>query len=424
MNGALSVSGTEADATIEYSTNGTDWSSSFTPSEGSNTVYVRQTDVAGNVSSPSTAYTFTLDTQAPVFISAAISEGHVILRYTDSYDLDSNSIPTEDAFNVYVNGSVATVSSVIINPSERTVTLTFADPLSVGDFVTISYSDATENNDAHAIQDLAGNDSVSFSHYVVNTVSMDVKPPYLPDPTPREPSRGIHIPDGYYPIPGTSTIIEPARSVALSGSTLDDDLSSAIWTHQLLIVNNPDSHYILVEQYSTFSLTHGVFRHTDPNANMTYEASLSDGRPLPDWIQFDTASGRFFAKPPHGTEGSMDIKVTARDDKGHTAVVNFLLHVKEKKATRAADQENHEVHALDYIELDSNSGTHDYFELEGAILSGKDLTDVKTSALLEVKGCPSLAEQLARNSIRGNVDEIDMILSNIKTGIQEKQVSI
>ncbi|MCO5976180.1 Ig-like domain-containing protein, partial [Ideonella oryzae] len=37
----------------------------FTPVEGSNTVYVRQTDAAGNVSAVSTAYTFTLDTAAP-----------------------------------------------------------------------------------------------------------------------------------------------------------------------------------------------------------------------------------------------------------------------------------------------------------------------------------------------------------------------
>ncbi|MBK3759307.1 retention module-containing protein [Stutzerimonas frequens] len=62
-NGALNISGTEAGATVEYSTDGgKTWSSTFTPVEGSNTVSVRQTDVAGNVSG-ATTISFVLDTQ-------------------------------------------------------------------------------------------------------------------------------------------------------------------------------------------------------------------------------------------------------------------------------------------------------------------------------------------------------------------------
>jgi hypothetical protein len=62
----LSVSDNEANALVEYSTNGgTVWTSSFTAATGANSVQVRQTDVAGNVSSASTAYTFTLDAAAP-----------------------------------------------------------------------------------------------------------------------------------------------------------------------------------------------------------------------------------------------------------------------------------------------------------------------------------------------------------------------
>src|SRR5258707_10952995 len=60
--GALSLSGIESGATVEYSTNGgTTWTTSFTPIEGPNAVLVRQTDVAGNVSS-ATSLSFTLDT--------------------------------------------------------------------------------------------------------------------------------------------------------------------------------------------------------------------------------------------------------------------------------------------------------------------------------------------------------------------------
>ena len=60
--GALSLSGIESGATVEYSINGgATWTTSFTPVEGPNMVLVRQTDVAGNVSS-ATSFSFTLDT--------------------------------------------------------------------------------------------------------------------------------------------------------------------------------------------------------------------------------------------------------------------------------------------------------------------------------------------------------------------------
>ena len=64
-NGALTLAGIEIGATVEYSTNGgTTWTTSFTPVEGLNTVLVRQTDAAGNVSGVSTL-SFILGTTPP-----------------------------------------------------------------------------------------------------------------------------------------------------------------------------------------------------------------------------------------------------------------------------------------------------------------------------------------------------------------------
>ncbi|MBP0596381.1 Ig-like domain repeat protein, partial [Paraburkholderia sp. LEh10] len=62
--GTLSLSGVESGATVEYSTDGGQtWSGSFSATEGLNTVQVRQTDIAGNVSG-ATGFSFTLDTSA------------------------------------------------------------------------------------------------------------------------------------------------------------------------------------------------------------------------------------------------------------------------------------------------------------------------------------------------------------------------
>ncbi|WP_126224613.1 Ig-like domain-containing protein [Burkholderia ambifaria] len=62
--GTLNLTGVEAGATVEYSTDGGHtWNTSFNAVEGVNDVQVRQTDIAGNTSDP-TAFSFTLDTSA------------------------------------------------------------------------------------------------------------------------------------------------------------------------------------------------------------------------------------------------------------------------------------------------------------------------------------------------------------------------
>uniref|UniRef100_UPI001FC84C03 beta strand repeat-containing protein n=1 Tax=Burkholderia ambifaria TaxID=152480 RepID=UPI001FC84C03 len=62
--GTLNLTGVETGATVEYSTDGGHtWNTSFNAVEGVNDVQVRQTDVAGNTSAP-TSFSFTLDTSA------------------------------------------------------------------------------------------------------------------------------------------------------------------------------------------------------------------------------------------------------------------------------------------------------------------------------------------------------------------------
>ncbi|WP_244103710.1 Ig-like domain-containing protein, partial [Burkholderia ambifaria] len=62
--GTLNLTAVEAGASVEYSIDGGHtWSTSFNAVEGVNDVQVRQTDVAGNTSDPTT-FSFTLDTSA------------------------------------------------------------------------------------------------------------------------------------------------------------------------------------------------------------------------------------------------------------------------------------------------------------------------------------------------------------------------
>ena len=91
-NGALTLAGIEAGALVQYSiNNGTSWSNSFTAVEGPNTVLVRQTDVAGNVSS-ATSLSFTLDTHAPAAPGVALT--------TDSGSSNSDHITNNGALTL------------------------------------------------------------------------------------------------------------------------------------------------------------------------------------------------------------------------------------------------------------------------------------------------------------------------------------
>ncbi|RQZ10058.1 Ig-like domain repeat protein, partial [Burkholderia sp. Bp9031] len=84
--GTLNLTGVETGATVEYSTDGGHtWNTSFSAVEGLNDVQVRQTDVAGNTSDP-TSFSFTLDTSAAA-PSVALST-------------DSGSSPTDHITNV------------------------------------------------------------------------------------------------------------------------------------------------------------------------------------------------------------------------------------------------------------------------------------------------------------------------------------
>uniref|UniRef100_UPI001FC84D6A beta strand repeat-containing protein n=1 Tax=Paraburkholderia terricola TaxID=169427 RepID=UPI001FC84D6A len=81
--GTLTLGGVEGGATVQYSVdNGAHWSSSFSAVEGANSVQVRQTDVAGNISA-ATAFSFTLDTTSPANLSWSYS-GNKLTAATDT----------------------------------------------------------------------------------------------------------------------------------------------------------------------------------------------------------------------------------------------------------------------------------------------------------------------------------------------------
>ncbi|WP_336605417.1 tandem-95 repeat protein [Stutzerimonas stutzeri] len=158
-SGGLNISGIETGATVEYSTDGgNNWSSSFTPGEGNNTVSVRQTDVAGNTSGATTVR-FVLDTLAP-----AITAGQ---QFTYDENQSANavigSVSAQDAVGVVAfrfadSGDDTSADGYFRIDSQGRITLTQAGAAAgVNDFEQAS------NSHDYAIEaiDAAGNVSAA-----------------------------------------------------------------------------------------------------------------------------------------------------------------------------------------------------------------------------------------------------------------------
>ncbi|ARN74373.1 VCBS domain-containing protein [Oceanicoccus sagamiensis] len=189
-DGALTITGQESGASLEYSIDGgKNWSNHFTPVTGANTVAVRQVDIAGNMSSPATL-DFTLDNQvaAPTvslrndtsrtFNAAADgitkdprlsiqSEAGARLEYsTDSGQHWSNGFTASEGANTFLvrqtdiagNQSAATHFSFTLDTTPGTVTV---DPIS-----TDNALNAAENNQPLVITGTTSNTAPGDEVYI------------------------------------------------------------------------------------------------------------------------------------------------------------------------------------------------------------------------------------------------------------------
>jgi large repetitive protein len=66
-------------------------------------------------------------------------------------------------------------------------------------------------------------------------------------------------------------------------------------------------------------LPNDTFTHTRQDATVSLQASQANGRPLPNWLKFDSQTGKFSGTPPEGFGGDLAITVSARDSSGQRA---------------------------------------------------------------------------------------------------------
>ena len=70
-----------------------------------------------------------------------------------------------------------------------------------------------------------------------------------------------------------------------------------------------------------------AFARTNSDQAVELSATLMDGKPLPDWLVFNSQSGVFEGVPPKNLDGELIIKVVCKDKNGHEATAVFRVKV-------------------------------------------------------------------------------------------------
>ncbi|KAJ3449990.1 ig domain-containing protein [Anaeramoeba flamelloides] len=127
---------------------------------------------------------------------------------------------------------------------------------------------------------------------------------------------------------GNATSCGEPYVIVVSGVDTCTDATSGNWT--LTILDDPpqalkpfEDQTFFVNAFNSYQFDNGTF--IDPNGYaLTYEASLSNGEPLPDWLEFDSANRRFTGTASGCTQ-TLTVKVTAIDKCTSTISQNFEI---------------------------------------------------------------------------------------------------
>jgi hypothetical protein len=75
-----------------------------------------------------------------------------------------------------------------------------------------------------------------------------------------------------------------------------------------------------------FSVPRETFAHGRTDTTVTLSATLADGSPLPPWLSFEPAKGKFSGQP-EDFRGELKIRLIARDNQGNQVEVEFSIRI-------------------------------------------------------------------------------------------------
>lgn len=86
------------------------------------------------------------------------------------------------------------------------------------------------------------------------------------------------------------------------------------------------------EAHTDFFIPPDAFAHSNSRAAVYLSATQADGKPLPHWLRFNAATGKFTVDARFCTTAQVSIKVVARDNGGKAAAMQFNIRIGEHGA--------------------------------------------------------------------------------------------
>ncbi|HBN15638.1 MAG TPA: hypothetical protein DD407_11425 [Pseudohongiella sp.] len=207
----------------------------------------------------------------------------------------------------------------------------------------------------------------------------------------------------------------PAVSL-IAGATSGASGSSA-----LILGIEPQNRLLDAGTTISFNVPEGTFLHSDPAASVQLEASMSDGAPLPGWLQFDSEQGVFTGQAPEGTNASFEIEVIARDSNGSEAAATFTLIISDGQIVEE-DLQQGQVGDTPQLQTDgapTDAGT----QQQGGDDQGAEADQGETTDEQAAVGRPGLRDQLAASQQRGLLYSAEQLLELLMGDIDLDEVA-
>ncbi|WP_230964335.1 beta strand repeat-containing protein, partial [Burkholderia stagnalis] len=351
--GTLNLTGVETGATVEYSTDGGHtWSTSFSAVEGVNDVQVRQTDIAGNTSNP-TSFSFTLDTSAaaPGVALATDSGSSAVDHVTNVGTLNLSGVETGATVEYSIDG---------------------------GHTWSTSFSATEGVNDVQVRQtDIAGNtsDPTSFSF----TLDTSAAAPGVALATDSGSSASDHVTNaGTLNLTGVETSATVEYSID-GGHTWSTSFSAVeglndVQVRQTDIAGNTSDPTSFGFTLDTFAAAPGVALATDSGSSasdhVTNVGTLNlSGVEAGATVEYSIDGGHTWSTSFSATEGLNDVQVRQTDIAGNTSSATSFSFTLDTFAAAPGVA----------LTTDSGSSASDHVTNVGTL----NLTGVETSATVE-----------------------------------------
>ncbi len=111
------------------------------------------------------------------------------------------------------------------------------------------------------------------------------------------------------------------------GTLWDYDAILEKVNHKPEVINALEDQEVRLGNRFDFQVPLLTFSDPDSNDVLTYSASLEDGSPLPEWLNFDGVTATFSGTPGSVDSGQLNIVITASDQGGLVASDGFQLNI-------------------------------------------------------------------------------------------------